>query len=142
MAISIDIFNNSRRKSLPRKVLAVTLEKLLLDEKHINANINLVFVDNDKIHEINKKYLNHDYPTDVISFCLDENPIEGEVYISAEMAKLNAAEYATSWSEELVRYAIHGVLHIIGYSDSTADERNEMTRLENKYLAINYKKDG
>ncbi len=134
MSIEINIFNESSRKRLPRKKIINSLEKLFSAENYNNATINLIFLDDGEIKEINKKYLEHDYATDVISFCLEEEPLEGEVYISVETAKENSIEYNTTFTNELVRYAIHGVLHIIGYNDFSLEDREKMRNLENTYL--------
>ena len=136
MSILINIFNESSRKKIPRKKIISSLEKLFIAESYKEATINLIFLDDEAIKELNKKYLNHDYSTDVISFCLEEEPLEGEVYISVETAESNSIEYNTKFTDELTRYAIHGVLHIIGYDDISLEDREKMRILEDKYLNI------
>ena len=134
--ISINIFNESSHQYIPRQRVITTLEQLLFIENFERASVNVIVLDNDGIQKINKQYLGHDYPTDVISFIIDEKPFEAEVYISVEMAKHNAEDLNTNWREEMLRYAIHGVLHTIGYNDSTDEEKKKMNYLENKYLAL------
>jgi probable rRNA maturation factor len=101
--------------------------------------ISIVYVNNNEITELNKKHLNKNMATDVISFNLtdelSDNP-DGEIYISHEQAKLQAGDYSASLEEEIVRLTVHGVLHLFGYEDDTIDKRNDMTKLENK--AIDY----
>ena len=134
----INIFNESGRKTLPRKRIVNTAKKIIADKNFNNvfnnAIINIIFVDNKTIKKINKKYLNHNYATDVISFKLEDEPLEGEIYISVETAMTNAVEYKVSCTEELMRYTIHGILHLLGYEDFSFFEREKMRILEDDYL--------
>jgi rRNA maturation RNase YbeY len=85
---------------------------------------------------MNKKFLNHNYITDVISFDLSESEdlIIGEIYICLPQTERQAKEYKITFKNELLRLAIHGILHILGFDDSTSKEKKEMTRLENYFL--------
>ena len=132
----INIFNESNRKTLPRKRIIKILEKIFSDENCENVTVNIIFTDNKSIKKINKKYLNHNYATDVISFKLEDEPLEGEIYICVEIARTNALEYKVSWTEELLRYAIHGVLHLLGYDDISLVAKDKMRNLEDKYLNL------
>ncbi|MCL2039679.1 MAG: rRNA maturation RNase YbeY [Bacteroidetes bacterium] len=134
--ISISVFNDSSYQYIPRQKIITKLEQLLFDEKIEDATVNVIVMDNEGIQKINNKFLEHDYPTDVLSFKMEEDIFEAEVYVSVEMAMTNATEYKTNWREELVRYAIHGVLHLLGYNDSTEEEKIIMTKKENKYLSL------
>ena len=134
--LTINIHNDSNYQYIPRQRIITTLEQLLFNEKVEEATVNVIVTDNEGIQKINNQYLEHDYPTDVLSFKMEENTFEAEVYISVEMAKTNADEYKTNWREELVRYAIHGVLHILGYDDATEEGSSAMRKKENKYLAL------
>ena len=132
--IIINIFNETDQQYIPRQRIIVTLEQLLFNEKVEEATVNVVIMDNEGIKKINNKYLEHDYPTDVLAFKMEEDIFEAEVYVSLEMAKYNAEEYKSHWREELLRYIIHGVLHLIGYDDSTEEGSEKMRKKENKYL--------
>ena len=136
MDFQINIFNESCRKSLPRQRIVSTIKKILFDENIVVASINVIFVNDKKIKQINREFLNHNYATDVISFCIEENPIEAEIYVSAEIARTNAVVYNTTWTEELMRYVIHGILHIVGYDDFSFLEKEKMRNLEDKYLVM------
>ncbi|MBK7986366.1 MAG: rRNA maturation RNase YbeY [Ignavibacteria bacterium] len=83
---------------------------------------------------MNRKFLQHDYPTDVITFPLEDNPLEGEIYISIDTAIEQARDYNVSVAQELMRLAAHGTLHLIGYDDSTDEERARMSELETLYI--------
>ena len=136
VSFKINIFNESCRKNLPRQRIINTIKKILFDENVSVALINIIFINNKTMKQINRQYLNHNYATDVISFCIEENPIECEIYVSAEIARTNAIEYKTTWTEELMRYVIHGILHIVGHNDFSFFEKEKMRNLEDKYLVI------
>ncbi|MCS7264155.1 MAG: rRNA maturation RNase YbeY [Armatimonadetes bacterium] len=107
------------------------------------VEISIVLVDDFNIMELNKRFLNHDYPTDVLSFPMsvetklknESEGLVGEILISAETAQRNAKRYRQTFERELMRLAIHGTLHLLGYNDSTAIQKREMRRKERKYLA-------
>lgn len=131
----INVFNVSSSKLLPRKKIIDALLKTFKSEEIGRAGVNIIFIDDQDIHAMNKKYLGHDYPTDVLSFPLSDEIIEGEIYISVDTARLQAEEYKVSLTNELKRLAIHGALHLIGYDDADEESRKKMHELENKYIA-------
>ena len=101
--------------------------------------ISLAFVDNVTIHTLNKRYLDHDEPTDVLSFPLSEpnaKKLMGELVIGAEVAQAQAAERGHDVQAELALYVIHGLLHLCGYDDKTADGAKEMRERERHYLGV------
>lgn len=101
------------------------------------ASISLAFVDNPTIHRLNKQFLDHDEPTDVLTFPLSgrgAKTLEGEIVIGAEVARAVAAERGHDESAELCLYAIHGVLHLCGYDDTTEAAARTMRDRERHYL--------
>jgi rRNA maturation RNase YbeY len=101
------------------------------------GDINYVFCDNEFITDINKKFLNHDYPTDIITFDYsDTKIINGEIYLSIEQIKENHKTYNTNLTDELHRVIIHGILHLLGYKDKTKTEQLEMRTKEDYYLSL------
>lgn len=134
MSLIINTFNESGAKFLPWKKISNIVETILKSEGKKEANVNIIVLDDNQIHEMNKEYLSHDYPTDVISFILEEAPLDGEVYISVDTAKEQAKDYKVSLSNEMTRLVAHGTLHLCGYDDDTKEKRAFMTNLENKYL--------
>jgi len=134
--IDIKIFNKSNLKKIPRKKIENAVCAVCVGEKCKEIEIRIIYENNEAIHTLNRKYLGHDYPTDVITFPLEERPLEGEIYSSVDIAQIQALEYAESLTTVLVRLAVHGVLHLLGYDDSTDEERNQMNELETYY--INY----
>jgi probable rRNA maturation factor len=113
-----------------------------------SATISIALVDNAAIHRLNRRHLNHDYPTDVLSFLFesDDPPapangdsashIDGEVIISAEMAAQSAERYGWSARDELTLYLVHGLLHLCGYDDRTERKRAAMRRREEAILRL------
>jgi rRNA maturation RNase YbeY len=101
------------------------------------GNISYIFCDEEKILEINRKYLNHDYYTDIITFDYSErNKISGDIFISPETLKTNALNFNVTFEEELLRIIIHGILHLCGQDDKTPESKQEMTGKENKALDL------
>ncbi len=130
----IEISNTTRRK-LPTNLLRKAIEETLKQEQHDAEMISAVYCGDKFIKKINRTFLKHDYPTDTISFRLNEGKkIEGEFYISLDTVARNARQYKVSEKEELLRVTIHSVLHLVGYDDQTKQERAMMTEKENAYL--------
>ncbi len=100
------------------------------------GDITFVFCEDAYLLELNKRFLNHNTLTDIISF--DDtlgNLLNGEIYISVERVKENASEFDQSFIDELHRVIIHGVLHFIGFKDKTEADEQQMRNAENKALA-------
>ena len=116
------------------------VEKILSLEKINEALVNVILVDDKYITKLNKKYMNKDNTTDVISFVLEKNrakkSMEGEVYANLEQIKRQALEYKTKVMEEFFRIVIHGVLHLVGYDDQSVTDKQTMTDKEDYYLAF------
>lgn len=102
------------------------------------ATLSIAIVDDPTIHALNRQYLDHDYPTDVLSFLLERNEgsLEGEVIVSRDTAARRAAEFGWSAADELLLYVIHGTLHLVGYDDQTEAAREKMRAAERRILAI------
>ncbi|MFT3752069.1 MAG: rRNA maturation RNase YbeY [Paludibacter sp.] len=99
------------------------------------GDIAYVFCSDERILEINKQYLNHDYFTDIITFDYSEGAvISGDIFISVDTVKSNAAEFGVEFETELLRIVIHGILHLCGQDDKTPELRIEMTKKENLAL--------
>lgn len=99
------------------------------------GDIAYIFCSDEKILEINQKYLQHDYFTDIITFDYSENNIiSGDIFISVDTVRTNAMEFGVSFEQELKRILIHGVLHLCGQDDKTTELRRQMTEKENMAL--------
>lgn len=95
--------------------------------------ITYIFCNNNKILEINKNYLSHNYYTDIITFDLSDSDsnLEADIFISLDMVKSNSEKFGHTFVEELVRVMCHGILHLTGFNDKTILEQKEMSRAEN-----------
>ena len=101
------------------------------------GEIGYMFVDDEKILEVNREYLGHDYYTDIITFDYDEGDrINGDLVISLDTVETNARQFGKSYDEELHRVIIHGILHLCGINDKGPGEREIMEAAEDKALAM------
>lgn len=101
------------------------------------GEVGYLFVDDEKILEVNNEYLGHNYYTDIITFDYDEgNVINGDMVISLDTVRTNAELFGKTYEEELFRVIIHGILHLCGINDKDPGEREIMEAAENKALAL------
>ena len=101
------------------------------------GEIAYIFCTDDRILEVNKQYLNHDFFTDIITFDnSDGSRISGDIFISLDTVKSNAEEFRVSYEDELKRIIIHGILHLCGQDDKTPELRLEMTGKEDLALGM------
>ena len=101
------------------------------------GDVNYLFCDDEKIREINKYYLSHDFYTDIITFDYSEkNQILGDIVISLETVRSNSEKYDTTFEEELNRVIIHGILHLCGINDKSETEAKAMRKAENAALVL------
>ena len=99
------------------------------------GQISVIFCSDPYLLEINRKYLGHDYYTDIITFDYSEgDTISGDLFISVDTVRSNAEYYSADFKDELDRVIVHGVLHLIGYDDHTDEQTAEMRARENHYL--------
>ena len=104
------------------------------------GEVGYMFVDDEKILEVNREYLGHDFYTDVITFDYDEgDKINGDIVISLDTVRSNAELFGKQYGEELHRVIIHGILHLCGINDKGPGEREIMEAAENAALALRQK---
>jgi len=122
---------NNRRK------LKSFIYSIFIREKKKIGTISFIFTNDKTIHRINKRYLKHDFFTDIITFELSEKkePLMAEIYISCDRVKENAVVNKTSFNEELHRVIFHGILHLCGYGDKTSRQIKIMRAKEGDYLS-------
>jgi len=109
---------------------------LISKELKKSGQISIVFCSDEYLLDMNKKYLNHDYYTDIITFNnVDGDLISGDLFVSIDRVKDNAKKFKTEWIHELYRVVFHGVLHLIGYNDKTQEEQVMMRQKEDFYLS-------
>lgn len=118
-----------------RREIAAWINKVIESENNIPGNITIIFTGRKELLKLNKSFLRHNYHTDIITFDFNRgNVINGDLYIGAEQVKLNSAVYKVSFTLELLRVIIHGIFHLLGYSDCTEETREKMRRKENAAL--------
>lgn len=101
------------------------------------GDINIIFCSDNYILDVNMKYLQHDYFTDIITFDYCEGKVlSGDLFISVDSVRENSIEFGTDFEEELHRVIVHGVLHLIGYDDHTEENKKLMRQKENYYLQM------
>lgn len=149
---AVDIANEQVSLALDEEQLCDVARAVLAAEQVREAEISIAIVDDVTMRELNRRHLEHDYDTDVLSFLLECEPgegdvatadkprgrgkrIEGEVIASADMAVRMAANYGWRPIDELTLYVVHGLLHLAGYDDLTDAERGIMRARECEILA-------
>lgn len=137
----IQFFNEDINFTLKQKAKLRKWIKSTIEHNHKNLElINYIFTSDSYLLKINKEYLDHDALTDIIAFDQSSvlNLIEADIYISIERIKENSKNLNISFSNELHRVMIHGILHLVGFSDSRDSEKKEMRKKENHYLALRF----
>lgn len=119
-----------------RKILRTCLKETALKKGFQQLCLQYVFLSDDELLEMNRKFLGHDDYTDIITFDLSdsENEIEGEIYISRDRIRENALKFETGVRAEYARVIAHGLLHLCGLGDKTSSEKQEMRKAEDEFL--------
>jgi probable rRNA maturation factor len=135
--LSIRIFYDEIDFRLKGWRKAVNIFKEVIgNEKLIPGDLNFIITNDEKLKEINIKFLNHNYYTDVITFnCNKKKYVNGEVYVSLDTVRKNSIDYNVSLNSEVLRVFIHGVLHLVGYDDKSDVDRKKMKSLEDYWLS-------
>jgi probable rRNA maturation factor len=135
--IQIEIANDWTEWPIDETRLRAAIATILADAAISRATISVAIVDDPTIHDLNARFLQHDEPTDVLSFVLERDAasLEGEVIVSAQTAATTARRLGWSAEDELLLYVIHGSLHLVGYDDLDPESRAEMRRRERYHLA-------
>lgn len=133
--------NHIRSPKFERGTLAILIRQIIREEGKEVDNINIVLVDDDYLMDINRRFLKHNFRTDVMSFGLSEvGTIDGEVYVSADRARVQARRYKVSLEAEVLRLIVHGVLHLAGWDDRTRSQKLRMRKRENSLIKGFYEK--
>ena len=123
--------------SIKRRETSAWIKSVALTHGKKIGDIAYIFCDDEKILEVNREYLQHDYYTDIITFdYTEENVISGDLFISLDTVRSNSEQLGVSYEQELHRVKIHGILHLCGINDKGEGEREIMEMHENKALAI------
>lgn len=143
--MKIEIINQQRIKRINLKELTRLLKKISRQLAISNKKISLLICDNKLIKKLNKQYFGKFRATDVISFPLKDSlepSYLGEVVVSAEEAVKVSKKLKVRWQDELLLYCLHGILHLIGYSDTTKSKRAKMERKQQKVIKALLGKNG
>ena len=145
-----EIFNETNQEITELKILNDYIKYVVKELELEKCEFNIIIVDNEKIHAINKEYRNINRETDVISFAMEDNMdveyqdfrLLGDIYISIDKVISQAKEYGHSNLREVCFLATHGILHLLGYDHMEPDDEKEMFDLQNKLLdGYNIKRD-
>ena len=139
--MTIEVVNRQKRIPINPPQLTRAVKNLLRLEGFRKVQLSIVFVTDRKIKSLNQKYLNHPYPTDVLSFdyrapAKRAREISGEIIISTDTAQRNAVSHQTTGLQEIMRYVIHGVLHLLGFDDHAQRDIEKMRRKENQWMRL------
>ncbi len=136
MAISFYV-ENTKMPSIKRSLIRTWVKQVASLYGKTVGDISYIFCDDEKILEVNRQYLQHDYYTDIITFDETEgNRISGDLFISLDTVKSNSEQFGQSYETELHRVIIHGVLHLCGINDKGPGEREIMEKNENEALSL------
>lgn len=136
---SVEVSDTQAHLAVDRGALAGLVRRVLQAEGVASYALSIALVDDAAIHDLNRKHLQHDWPTDVISFPLsepDDPVLAGELIVSAEMAAVTAREAGIDPWAELSLYVVHGLLHLCGYDDLSDRDAADMRRREGEILAL------
>ncbi len=135
--IRVSIANRQRRLSVNRRQLRQSVSAILQNARIEDAEIGVAVVNDAAIAQLHADFLHDPEPTDVLSFVLESSParLEAEIVVSADAAAVAAPRFGATAQEELLRYVIHGALHIVGFDDLTPRKRAAMKKQEQKYLS-------
>lgn len=136
--MAIYFFNQDIEFNLKyKRKLKQWIKSVVTSHRKTVGTVNYIFCSDSEILNINQKYLNHDYFTDIITFPYNEGDfVSADIFISIDTVKSNAHKFNKQFSNELYRVMIHGILHLLGYQDYTNEEKVLMRRKEDTYLDI------
>jgi probable rRNA maturation factor len=140
--VSVIISNRQRAKKINKRLLKQITNSLLAELKIENAELGINLVGAKEMAAVNWKFLQHEGPTDIVTFGYSnaELKLQGELFVCVDEAILQAREFKTSWQSEIIRYIVHGVLHLLGHDDNRVAARRKMKREENRLLRVLSKK--
>lgn len=133
----INFFSENNFSLNEESIFRDWIDRVISSEEKVTGDINFIFCDDDYLHDINVKYLDHDTLTDIISFDNSiGNILHGDIFISTERVEENSREFNVKFNDELKRVIIHGVLHFCGYKDKSERESQMMRRKEEEKIKM------
>ena len=143
--MNLAIANRQRTKKINARLLKQIADELFVELKISEAELGIILVSAKEMAKVNWQFLQHEGSTDVITFDYAEKrkaesgkrkKLHGELFVCVDEAILQAKKFKTSWQSELVRYVVHGVLHLLGHDDLKPDLRRKMKREENRLVRL------
>lgn len=136
MSSELSLFNRQQRRKVDLRLLRRIVFDCLQELLAVEFALGIKIVSSPEMARVNEEYLQHAGATDVITFnyleAKEQNRIRGDIYVCIDEAMVQAKRFGTSWQEELVRYVVHGMLHLVGYDDRTERLRKRMKRAEDE----------
>lgn len=121
--------------STVRKQVLRAAQAALKIGRLIPGEINLILLDDDKMRKVNRQFRKADRKTDVLTFRYSSTPLEGDIFLSKGVSKRQAKEQGHPWADELAYLAIHGILHLFGYTDYSQTAKKKMFAIQDKIFA-------
>lgn len=135
MALKVTLINATSQKYTGRKAILAGVERALKSNMVRHGRVDVILITDKEMKKLHQRFFNDASLTDVITFPIEQQePILSEIYISLERARKQAKEFGVSVRNELCRLAVHGALHLAGFTDKTDEERIGMHELENRYI--------
>ena len=131
-------FEDLTEPNLDYQKISVWLSSLIKNHGYKLSEINYILCSDEYLLVVNQEHLNHDYYTDIITFdnSEEEETIESDIFVSVERVEDNAIEHKEEFSTEIIRVLAHGVLHLLGFKDKTAEDATEMRIQEEKAIVL------
>jgi probable rRNA maturation factor len=135
--VRVELSNQQQLMPVDEPLVQRSVRRILEDHQVRSGEVSVAIVDDNAIRRLNRQFLQHDEPTDALSFVLEEGSghLEGQIVVSAETAARTAPQYDWSRANELLLYVVHAALHLVGYRDGQPDEAAVMRERERHYLA-------
>ena len=126
----------SEDSAINKRAIHSLISALMMEFELKISFLSISLINSSELRVVNKKYLKHDFNTDIITFNYSKQPneIDGEILISFEDARLNAKKYKTNYDKEINRLIIHGILHLLNYDDNNKKNKTIMRQMENKLI--------
>lgn len=135
--MAIHFFSEDIKFNLKNKrKIKYWISSAIIENDFLVGDLNIIFCSEKKILSINKKFLKHNFYTDIITFpYITQKEVSSDIFISIQTVKHNSKKFSTTFTNELHRVIIHGILHLLGNSDETDEEKSRMRILENFWLS-------
>lgn len=133
--ITVDVTAANGIRTQPKAEFRRIVQVVCRKQNITDAEFTFVIVNDRMIRSMNKKFLRHDFVTDVITFPMEQNRNVAEIYINAQQLKRQAKENGVTMKNELIRLVVHGILHTVGYDDTTPTAKKRMDSLQERYVA-------